>query len=65
MTLKEAQDVKPYRIRIVAVTARDTVESMARRMATPERKRETFMVLNGLSAGDRLKAGERVKVVVE
>lgn len=65
MTLKEAQDVRPYRLRIVAVHASDTIDSLSRRMAPPDRKRERFMVLNGLSAGDRLKVGERVKIVVE
>ena len=65
MSLKEAAQVKPMRIALVTVGPRDTVESMARRMAVPDHALETFRVINGLSHEDRLKAGERVKIVVE
>jgi predicted Zn-dependent protease len=34
-------------------------------MAVPDHALETFRVINGLSHEDRLKAGERVKIVVE
>ena len=44
---------------------RDTVESMARRMAVPDHALEKFRVIDGLSHEERLKAGERVKIVVE
>jgi predicted Zn-dependent protease len=43
----------------------DTVERFARRMAVGDRPAERFRVLNGLAPNDKLKPGDRVKVVVE
>jgi predicted Zn-dependent protease len=34
-------------------------------MAVPDRALETFRVINGLNAGDKLTPGERLKIVVE
>jgi predicted Zn-dependent protease len=65
MSLKEAAQVKPLRIAIVTAGAHDTVESLARRMAVPDHALETFRVLNGIGREDKLKAGDRVKIVVE
>ena len=64
MSLKESEQVHPLRIKIVSVGAHDTVESMAERMAT-DHQLERFRVINGLSANDRLKPGEKIKIVVE
>jgi len=47
------------------VRAGDTVERLASRMALIDRQVERFRVLNGLEPGDRVKAGEQVKIVVE
>jgi predicted Zn-dependent protease len=65
LTLAEIQASKPLRIRIVTVEAGDTVEQLASRMATSERSLERFRVLNGLGTGDRVKPGDRVKIVTE
>ncbi len=65
MSLKESEQAQPLHLRIVTVGARDTVEKLAHRMAVSDRKLERFRVLNGLSASDRLKPGEKVKMVVE
>ena len=65
MSLKESEQVHPLRLKIVTVGANDTVEKLAHRMATSDRKLERFRVINGLSASDRLKPGEKVKIVVE
>jgi predicted Zn-dependent protease len=56
---------KPLRLRIVMVAHGDTSESLARNMAVADRPLERFLVLNGLEAGDALKPGDKVKVVVE
>ena len=64
MTLKESQDARPLRIKIATVRPNDTIESMARRMGS-DYKRERFMIINGISAGEKLKPGEQVKIVVE
>lgn len=65
MSLKESAEVRPLRLRIVTVHAGDTPEKLARRMAMSDQRLERFRVLNGLSAHDKLKPGEKVKVVVE
>ncbi|MBI2714357.1 MAG: M48 family metalloprotease [Rhizobiales bacterium] len=65
MSLKESEQVRPLRIKIVTVGAHDTVEKLARHMATADHALDRFRVLNGLSAGDKLKPGEKVKLVVE
>lgn len=65
MTLKESEQVKPLRLKVVTVGANDTVEKLAHRMATPDRPLERFRTLNGLGPHDRVTAGEKVKIVVE
>ena len=65
MSLKESAQIHPLRLKVVTVGANDTPEKLARRMATPDHPLERFLVLNGLSAGNRLKPGEKVKIVVE
>ncbi|MDO9413518.1 MAG: M48 family metalloprotease [Pseudolabrys sp.] len=64
MSVKESSEIHPLRLKIATVKAGDTPETMARQMAT-EQPLLRFMVLNGLSAGEKLKPGERVKLVVE
>ena len=65
MSLKESEQVHPLRLKIVTVGANDSVEKLAHRMAISDHKLERFRVINGLSATDRLKPGEKIKVVVE
>jgi predicted Zn-dependent protease len=65
MSLKESEQVHPLRMKIVTVGAHDTVESLARRMATADHALDRFRVLNGLGPHDTLKAGAKVKVVVD
>jgi len=65
MTLTEMQSAQPLRIKTVEVKRGDTVERLARRMATSDRNVERFRVLNGLAANDKLNPGDLVKVVVE
>jgi len=65
MTLKESQQVRPLRLKIVTVGQNDTVEKLAHRMATSDHSLERFRTLNGLGPQDRLRPGDKVKVVVE
>jgi len=65
MSLAEIEQAKPLRLKIVKVGPGDTVERLAGRMAVADRQVERFRVLNGLDAGDRLKPGSEVKIVVE
>lgn len=64
MSLKESAGVKPLHIRVVAVKPGDTIDSLADRMAS-DHKLARFLLLNGISAGDKLKPGEKVKLVME
>jgi len=64
MSAAEASSTKPLRIRLVQVGEADTVERLAGRMAT-DRKEERFRILNGLTPSDRVRAGEKVKIVTE
>jgi predicted Zn-dependent protease len=65
LTLSEIQAARPLRIKIVTAKAGDTQESLAARMSAVDRPLERFRGLNGLDARSTLKAGERVKIVVE
>ncbi len=65
MSLAEIEDAKPLRLQVVTVGPSDTVEKLATRMAVADHQVERFRILNGLEAGDRLKSGSEVKIVVE
>src|SRR5262249_8243635 len=65
LSLSEMTTAKPLRLRVVTVAPGDTSESLARNMAVAARPLERFLVLNGLEAGEALKPGDKVKIVVE
>jgi len=65
MSLKESEQIHPFKLKIVTVHANDTPEKLAGHMAVSDHKLERFRVLNGLAANDKLKAGEKVKIVIE
>jgi len=65
MTLTEIEGARPLRIKVVTVTPSDTPERLAARMAITDRPLQRFLVLNGLTAGQALKPGDQVKIVVE
>ncbi|MBX7541789.1 M48 family metalloprotease [Qipengyuania sphaerica] len=60
----EAANVVPRKIDVVTVGSGDTVSSLARRMAYTNAQEERFRVLNGLSSGEGVSAGQKVKIVV-
>jgi predicted Zn-dependent protease len=60
----EAAAIRPRIIDIVTVGPRDTVASLAGRMAYNDYKEERFRVLNGLAANAAPRPGQKVKVVV-
>jgi predicted Zn-dependent protease len=64
LTSQEAGSIRPRVIDVVTVGARDSVESLAGRMAYTTYQAERFRVLNGLTAGEPVRAGQRVKLVV-
>ena len=65
MSLAETSSAKPLRIRVVTVGEDDTVEKIAARMAIHDRPAERFRILNGLTATDKVKPGDQVKIVTE
>jgi predicted Zn-dependent protease len=60
---QEAAALRERQIDIVSVTSRDTAEGLARRMAFSDYQLERFLVLNGRTAGQPLRAGDLVKIV--
>jgi len=60
---REAQTAQPPRIRTVRVAAGDTVESLAQRMPFDELGAQRFRVMNGLTAGQQPRVGDRVKII--
>jgi predicted Zn-dependent protease len=65
LSLSELSGAKPLRLKLVTVAAEDTAERLAARMAIADRPLERFLVINGLEPGEALKAGDKVKIVVE
>ena len=61
----QAANLRPLRLRVVAVVPGDTVESLAARMPFNNFRAERFRVLNGLRSGERLRPGQLVKIVTE
>jgi predicted Zn-dependent protease len=65
LTAQEVAQIRPYRIRVVAVQQGDTIDGFVRRMATQDHARERFLVLNALQGNEPLRPGDQVKLVVE
>ena len=65
MTQSEVDSAKPLRLHIVSVQHGDTAERIAGRMPMVDRPLERFLIINGLTAGDPLKPGDKVKIVTE
>ncbi len=65
MSLKESEQIHPLRLKIVTVGPHDTVETLARRMATGDHSLDRFRVINGLGPHDVVKPGAKVKIVVD
>ncbi len=64
VTAEEARAVRPLRIHLVTAREGDTIETLAERMSS-DRAVERFLILNGFDRDDRVKAGERYKIIVE
>ncbi|KAF0172160.1 MAG: peptidase M48 Ste24p [Alphaproteobacteria bacterium] len=63
LTDAQAAALRARSVEIVEVTSRDTVQSLAQRMAFTDYQAERFLALNGRDAGTPLRAGELVKIV--
>ncbi len=65
MTVAESQAARPQRIKVVTAAPGDTVERLAKSMATKDHQLERFRILNGLAPGQRINPGDQVKIAVE
>ena len=63
LSAREARNLRPQTLDIVRVRRSDTVASLARRMNVDSFHEDRFRVLNGLGPSDRLRAGQRVKII--
>ena len=61
----EAAAIKPQHIKIVTVSAGDSIASLSQRMPFADYREERFRALNGLRPGNKLVPGQRVKIVVD
>ncbi|MGN6058726.1 MAG: M48 family metalloprotease [Sphingomicrobium sp.] len=64
ITPEEAAAIRPRIIHVVIVGPRDTVQSLAERMAYRDFRLDRFLSLNGLAPNSRLVPGQKVKLVV-
>ncbi|MDJ0945026.1 MAG: M48 family metalloprotease [Kiloniellales bacterium] len=65
LSAEEAADIKPNRLRIHTVKRGDSVSALAARTPFDDLPEKRFLTLNGLAPGAGLKAGEKVKLVVQ
>lgn len=63
MTSAEKSSLQPLRVKIRTVKSSDTLAGLAGQMTGVSKKVELFKALNGLSNGQRLKAGQKVKII--
>ncbi len=64
LTPAEASAIRPRRVSVVTVRPGDTVSSLAERMSYSDYRLERFRVLNGLSAQDAVRPGQKVKLII-
>ena len=65
MTQAERQSLKPLRIRVVSVSAGQSLATLASRMTGTDRKLDLFRLLNAMGPGSTVSAGDRVKIVTD
>ncbi|MBY8977390.1 M48 family metalloprotease [Rhodobacteraceae bacterium NNCM2] len=63
LSAAEARNLKGKQIKVVTVGRGDTVASLSKRMKVDQFAEERFLVLNGMKAGDQVKAGQKVKLI--
>lgn len=64
LSASEKNSIKPKKLIILEAPAGSTVASMADRMQVEGNKQEKFLVLNGMSANEKIIAGQPYKIVI-
>lgn len=62
---REAASISTRRIDVVTVRPGETSDSLAQRMAVDDLRLERFLLLNNLRGGEPLRAGRKVKLIVD
>jgi predicted Zn-dependent protease len=65
VSAEEVRAARPLRLAIAVAKPGDTAETLAARMAVPNRALDYFLLINGLVRGEPLRSSERYKIVVE
>ncbi|WP_435371445.1 M48 family metalloprotease [Mesorhizobium liriopis] len=65
LSASEKAALKPLRVRVVTVGGGDTAGTLAAQMTGVDRKLELFQVINGLSAGESVRPGDKVKIITD
>jgi predicted Zn-dependent protease len=65
LSAAELARLNPLRIDVLTVGEADSIDALAGKMEGTERKLELFRLLNGISPGDVLVAGQTIKIVVD
>lgn len=63
LTSAQAAAVKPRKLRVVSAGPRDTIGTLAGRMAYTSLQTERFLALNGLPSNAVIRAGQKLKIV--
>jgi predicted Zn-dependent protease len=63
MSAKEKRTIKPHILRLYTARSGDTVAKIARRMPFDTLQEQRFRILNGLTTGQGLTAGQKYKIV--
>ncbi|MCH8111348.1 MAG: hypothetical protein IH905_05255 [Proteobacteria bacterium] len=63
MNEREASRVQPLTVELFKVRPGDTSQSIAQGLPYDDFRHERFLVLNGLSPGQPLTPGQRVKII--
>tara|TARA_B100002052_G_C15696692_1_gene513180 strand:+ start:35 stop:634 length:600 start_codon:yes stop_codon:yes gene_type:complete len=65
LSAKEAADIRPLRVRITTAKRDDTVASLAKRYPFERFQKEWFQLLNNMRLGDKIRPGQKIKMVTD
>ena len=63
LSAKEAADIRPLRVRITTAKRGDTAASLAKRYPFERFQQEWFQLLNNMKPGEKIRLGQKVKMV--